>query len=299
MDGIGLKNLEQALSRYVEIGVETGVATAGTNTTLTDSTKSWEANRWLGGDIHIFRAGTEYVREITINTATVITFNALPGVVAPVAGDFYSIRRIVVPLDVVDRWARQLGQVDLARVLGGALAHANPLITRLTNGAVYIDPRDTSDRWARLVGQVDLARVLGAALAHANPVIARISDGAAFYNLATQAQLTPLQKALEHNTAELAATDILGAALTPTNTPCLFRVMVSFDTAGVFSAIITNAGGGGGAMQVNLNSGANLVANALYSFDHLVHLGDTVNYQISVGAQLLVLRVQEIVAGVQ
>lgn len=59
-------------------------------------------------------------------------------------------------LDVnpTDRWARQLGQIDLARVLGSALAHANPVITRLTDGSAWIDPRDVSDRAARLVGVV-------------------------------------------------------------------------------------------------------------------------------------------------
>lgn len=41
-----------------------------------------------------------------------------------------------------DKWARELGQVDLARVLGSALAHSNPVITRLTSGTAFIDPRD-------------------------------------------------------------------------------------------------------------------------------------------------------------
>jgi len=44
--------------------------------------------------------------------------------------------------DTLDRWARQLGQVDLARVLGAALSHANPVISRITDGAAYIDPRE-------------------------------------------------------------------------------------------------------------------------------------------------------------
>jgi len=78
--------------------------------------------------------------------------------------------------DVTDRWARQLGQVDIARVLGAALSHANPFICRLSNGTVFIDPRDRnwvitealarswnlgasdipdlSDRAARLLGRV-------------------------------------------------------------------------------------------------------------------------------------------------
>lgn len=115
-------------------------------------------------------------------------------------------------------------------------------------------------------------------------------------NLLNLLGLTPPEKANEHNTAEVANTDILAAALSPTYTPCLFRVMVAFDTAGIFRATITK---GGDTQTVDFNSGGNLTDNALYIFDHLVHEGDTINYQYSVNAQLLVLRVQEIVAGVQ
>jgi len=56
--------------------------------------------------------------------------------------------------DVSDRWARQVGQVDLARVLGAALDHANPVIARLTDGVAFIDPRDVIDRAGRLLGIV-------------------------------------------------------------------------------------------------------------------------------------------------
>lgn len=59
-----------------------------------------------------------------------------------------------IDVDVSDEWARELGQVDLARVLGAALAHANPVIVRLTDGSAFIDPRDVSDRAARLLGVV-------------------------------------------------------------------------------------------------------------------------------------------------
>lgn len=108
--------------------------------------------------------------------------------------------------------------------------------------------------------------------------------------------LIPLDKANEHNTAELANTDILASALSPTNTPCLFRVMVAFDTTGTFRVTITS---GGNTQTVIFNNNVNLTVNCLYMFDHLVHSGDTINYQYSVNAQLIVLRVQEIVAGTQ
>ena len=105
-----------------------------------------------------------------------------------------------------------------------------------------------------------------------------------------------LEKANEHNIAVLAATDILATVMTPTSPPCLFRVAVAVDTAGIFSAMITK---GGNTQEVQFNAGTNLTLNALYFFDMLVHLGDTVNLRHSVGAQLLVLRVQEIDAAVQ
>jgi len=59
-----------------------------------------------------------------------------------------------IQVDVADEWARQLGQVDLSRVLGAALSHSNPVIARLTDGSAFIDPRDVSDRAARLLGVV-------------------------------------------------------------------------------------------------------------------------------------------------
>jgi hypothetical protein len=45
-----------------------------------------------------------------------------------------------IDTNITDKWARQLGQVDLARVLGAALAHANPVIVRLTTGTTWLDP---------------------------------------------------------------------------------------------------------------------------------------------------------------
>lgn len=61
---------------------------------------------------------------------------------------------VTFTVDLTDDWTRQLGLVDLSRVLGAALSHANPVIARLTDGAAFIDPRDVSDRAARLLGVV-------------------------------------------------------------------------------------------------------------------------------------------------
>lgn len=167
-DGIGIKNLELALPRRTEVALDTGMATSGGNTTLDDVTKGWTVNQWVTGlsVIQIVKPdGTEYFRIISANTATQITFAALPVGVVAAAGDLYSVRIIGGVTDTTDRWNRQLGQIDLARVLGAVLAHGNPVITRITNGGAFIDPRDVSDRAARLLGVItSLTQWAGVAL---------------------------------------------------------------------------------------------------------------------------------------
>lgn len=115
--------------------------------------------------------------------------------------------------------------------------------------------------------------------------------------MAQDVGLAPIEKAVLHNVAVVGATDILATALSPITgrTAVLFRIMVVVSVAGVFSARITRA-----AVTVggDFNSGAALVANALHTFDLLVHTGDTINFRHSVGASMT-LRVQEIYAGVQ
>ena len=109
--------------------------------------------------------------------------------------------------------------------------------------------------------------------------------------------LAPIEKAVIHNVAVLAATDVLATALAPITgrTAVLFRILVMVSVAGVFSARITRATVTVGG---DFNSGAALVANALHTFDLLIHTGDTINFRTSVGANMT-LRVQEIYAGVQ
>ena len=109
-------------------------------------------------------------------------------------------------------------------------------------------------------------------------------------------QFTPIEKANQHNVSVTADINILSSDLTPANTPCLFRIMVCLDTAGVFSAKITKSDD---SQTVKLNSASNLTADALYIFDLLVHSGDSVNFQHSANATLKVFRVQEIVAATQ
>jgi len=44
-------------------------------------------------------------------------------------------------VDVSDRWARQLGQVDIARYLGSAVGLTNPLHSQIVYGGAVVDPR--------------------------------------------------------------------------------------------------------------------------------------------------------------
>lgn len=109
--------------------------------------------------------------------------------------------------------------------------------------------------------------------------------------------LSPLSKANQHNVALVGMpANILVADLTPTNIPCLFRTQVAFDVAGVFSTAVTS---GGVTVVTEFNHGVVLPANSLFMFDMLVHTGDSINFRYGVNCNMLVLRVQEVVAAVQ
>jgi len=104
--------------------------------------------------------------------------------------------------------------------------------------------------------------------------------------------LSPIAKALVHNVAGyIAAADMLGADVAPTNTPCLFRLMGSFTASGILSVEIIN---GGNSQVQQFNGGVALNVNSLYAFSHLVHAGDTINYRYSVNTTIMTFRVVEI-----
>ena len=103
--------------------------------------------------------------------------------------------------------------------------------------------------------------------------------------------LNPLAKGLIHNTAYVAPADFFGAALAPTNTPCLFRLTVCMSVAGVLYLRTIN---GVDTQQQEFNHGVVLPANSLFMFDHLVHAGDTINYRYSINATIMTFRVIEI-----
>lgn len=107
----------------------------------------------------------------------------------------------------------------------------------------------------------------------------------------------PLQKAHVHDTAVNANTDFLGADITPSDPPCLFRIEICLDTAAVFKVMVETSGGT--TVPLEMNSGAQLVAQSAYFFDVLVHEDDSVNFQCDQNAQIEKFLVQEIVWGTQ
>lgn len=93
------------------------------------------------------------------------------------------------------------------------------------------------------------------------------------------------------NTVEAANVDILATDITPVCTPSTLRVMVALTASQVFNAIIIR---GGNTQTVGFNSNVALVAEALYTFEIVVHSGDTINFQVEGIATVMVMRVQEV-----
>lgn len=102
------------------------------------------------------------------NTLNAVVSGVFPHVYDPVAGDWNRLREGAaigqMLVDPADRWARQLGLVDLSRVLGAALTSANPVIAGIFDAAGNRMPAmdaiarpgfvDPIDRAARLLGVV-------------------------------------------------------------------------------------------------------------------------------------------------
>ena len=140
-------------------------------------------------------------------------------------------------------------------------------------GGVAIDPRDRNWTLDFATDQVDAS--------------------GSTVTVNTLAQFVPIEKAVIHNSALPAAnTNILGSDITPTNSPTTFRIMVSVSIAAKFNARITRSAT---TTTTIFNGGANLVPDALFIFDILVHSGDSINFQFTAtGGTINELRIQEI-----
>jgi hypothetical protein len=102
-------------------------------------------------------------------------------------------------------------------------------------------------------------------------------------------------KGVIFNTAITANANIFASALTPTYTPCIFRIYCCFSASGVLSVRRTKAGV---TVSEQLNSGTALIANAAYAFDIIVGVDETINLQYSVNATCLCLEVIEVSASI-
>jgi len=297
--------------RVVDSGVLTIGAPAGQNL-LGDNTKRWAT------DIHDQRVvrvrlptGEIYTGRITGNSGTALVLAVNLGQPIP-AGSSYEIAEFDIDTVLLNVFLGGLAinlHDEFAAVIAAlSIGLEASVDTGIATGGSNNTLEDTNKNWpVDLWGDASIVQVEIGGINYLRwtvgntatvVTIGALPGGIAVaagcpYSIKRQINpLNPLELALEHNTAELAATDILAADLAPTNTPCRFAVEVAFDTAGVFSVRVTN---GGVTVGEDFNHGVVLPANSLFRFTHLVHAGDTINYRYSVGAQMLTMRVQEIV----
>ena len=79
-------------SKYMILGFDAGTATAGSSTTITDSTKSWPTNKWVNYAVRIMNGtGAGQVLPIASNTATAITVVG-PWTTTPDSTSVYTIQ---------------------------------------------------------------------------------------------------------------------------------------------------------------------------------------------------------------
>jgi len=112
-----------------ETSLDSGVATGGTVNTLDDTLKGWQVNIWEDALVEILdvSTGIAYTREIDSNTATQLDFTTNPLPAAVVAGDTYTIKRIVSPMNPISRanLFNVVGYLTPADILAAALAPLN------------------------------------------------------------------------------------------------------------------------------------------------------------------------------
>jgi hypothetical protein len=174
------------LSRILEVSEDSGTATDGSNTTLTDDSKNWETDMWLNATIHIFKDGVEYLRSVSANTATTITFAALPAGISVAAGDSWAVRRPITIADITDRSARLLGVIDSLSKWGGTTLTGRDISLDLANLDVLLSTRAAA---AQLPADLTAAGNLKQSIEE--QAIALGIDVQARYNLRTFESYTP------------------------------------------------------------------------------------------------------------
>jgi hypothetical protein len=173
--------MQRALRDVLRAG---GVATGGSNITLVDTSVSWVTNAFTGTILKVLIGGVEYNTTITSNTATQLTFNALPPGIVVGAGTPYffpfvslaAIQAAVAAIaanllllmgDVGDASASTLG--SLYAILGNPPAAQTFLAMIGFEGATALANKLTAARAALLdrigllapggAGQLTIARV--------------------------------------------------------------------------------------------------------------------------------------------
>jgi len=146
---------------------------------------------------------------------------------------------VPVPVDVIDRWARELGQIDLARYLGAACGPANPVDVEDTG--LNTNPR----RYEKLNG------VFSAPIARAGGIATALWAIATARPRTAGESTTIYTLIIENNTggAVTGWLEIAGAAITP-----------AYHVNNGETAVITfTAGMTTGNFDVNCNASANAV----------------------------------------
>lgn len=121
---------------YAVIGEESldrGVATAGSPTTLVDATKNWTVNEFFNTMVEVTITNIEYHRLIASNTATTLTFAALPALISVAAGNPYLIRIIGGnAVTIADGADVTQGAIADVAVAAGAAGSVSSKLRRLT-----------------------------------------------------------------------------------------------------------------------------------------------------------------------
>jgi len=104
-------------------------------------------------------------------------------------------------------------------------------------------------------------------------------------------RLIPLEKANITNTEKTGVTNFFATDLSPSFAPSLFRIMIAVDVGCKLFGIVTVSGS---SYLIKFNNASDLNADVVYMFDMLVHVGDTINFQLDSTETLIVFRVQEI-----
>lgn len=87
-----LQKIESTIQLVGQASVDEGTSTSGTTTSLTDTTKNYEVDIWVGAIIRITIGGVVYIREITSNTSNTVNWTTAT---ADINTDDYEIRTLI------------------------------------------------------------------------------------------------------------------------------------------------------------------------------------------------------------